>query len=169
MWCPWRQINEILRVPDRALRSVKGSISCLESAARGDHVLNVGAQLESFACAHGFDNWRVLHTFIQESAILLDKHTAQITRVLPTGMQTAWEFLADPLKLATWMFPAEFEAKPGASFKFAPEGWHGKIGIFENGRELRFDAVAGGWTWFSGCNCKLICIGGTLYARFYDA
>ena len=169
MWCPWRQINEISCVPDRALQSVKGSLSCVESAARGDHALNDDAELESFARAHGFDNWRVLHAFIQESAILLDKHTAQITRVLPTDTQTAWEFLADPLKLATWMFPAEFEAKPGASFKFAPVGWHGKIGIFENGRELRFDAVAGGWTWFSGCNCKLICIGGTLYARFYDA
>ncbi|MCE2407222.1 MAG: hypothetical protein J4G19_06935 [Pseudomonadales bacterium] len=128
-------------MPDRALRSVKGSISCLESAARGDHVLNVGAQLESFACAHGFDNWRVLHTFIQESAILLDKHTAQITRVLPTGMQTAWEFLADPQKLATWMFPAEFEAKPGASFKFAPVGWHGKIGIFERGLFTKLQIV----------------------------
>ena len=149
MWCPWRQINEISRVPNRALQSVKGSISCLESAARGDHAHNDDAELESFARAHGFDNWRALHAFIQEFAILLDKHTAQITRVLPTDMKTAWEFLADPQKLATWMFPAEFEAKPGASFKFAPDGWRGKIGIFENGRELRFDAVAGGWTWFS--------------------
>ncbi len=53
------------------------------------------------ARAHGFGNWRVLHAFIQESAILLDKHTAQITRVLPADMQTAWQILADPLKLAS--------------------------------------------------------------------
>ncbi|MCY4128487.1 MAG: hypothetical protein OXG15_04505 [Gammaproteobacteria bacterium] len=58
-------------------------------------------------------------------------------------------FFSDPKKLATWMFPAEFEAAPGAPFKFAPEGWHGKIGVYAEGRELRFDAVAGGWTWFS--------------------
>ena len=149
MWCRCRQINEISHVPDRALETVDGSITCLESSARSANADNGKDDLESFSRAHGFDTWSALHAFIRESAILLDKHTAQITRVLPTDMQTAWEFLADPQKLATWMFPAEFEAKPGASFKFAPEGWHGKIGIFENGRELRFDAVTGGWTWFS--------------------
>ena len=90
-----------------------------------------------------------MDSFIHQSVILLDRRTAELTRVLPTDMQTAWEFLANPQKLETWMFPAEFEAKPGAPFNFAPEGWHGKIGVIEVGRELRFDAVAGGWTWFS--------------------
>ena len=59
------------------------------------------------------------------------------------------EFLADLKKLATWMFPAEFEARPGAAFNFAPNGWHGKIGVFEEDRKLRFDAIAGGWAWLS--------------------
>ena len=47
------------------------------------------------------------------------------------------------------MFPAEFDAGLGAVFNFAPEGWHDKIGVCEEDRELKFDAVAGGWTRFS--------------------
>ena len=135
-------------MPNRALESTEDSVHCLEKLA-AEHAVDDGDAKDSFAREYAFADWSELHGFMQGSAILLDKHTAQLSRVLATDMQTAWEFLADPKKLQTWMFPAEFEAKPCAPFKFAPEGWHGTIGIFEEGRELRFDAVAGGWTWFS--------------------
>lgn len=136
-------------MPDRALESIEGSIACLEHAAARDGSTTTEANFDAFARMFAFASWSALLAFVHESVILLDKHTAQITRVLSTDMQTAWEFIADPQRLSTWMFPAEFEARPGAFFNFAPEGWHGKIGVFEEGRELRFDAVAGGWTWFS--------------------
>lgn len=136
-------------MPDRALESIEGSIACLEKTARVGASGSATTDLNAFARAFGIQDWSGMLSFLHESVILLDRHTAQITRVLPTDIKTAWNFLADPKKLATWMFPAEFHAAPCAPFKFAPEGWHGKIGIFEEGRELRFDAVAGGWTWFS--------------------
>ena len=68
--------------------------------------------------------------------------------MLSTDLQTAWHYLAKPAKLSKWMFPVQFNAEAGAPFNFAPEGWHGTIGLFEEGKEIRFDAVAGGWTWF---------------------
>lgn len=134
---------------ERALESIEGSIACLKNAAGRDEPVSTEADLDVFATKFAFENWVALLAFLRESVILLNKRTAQISRVLPTDMLTAWEFLADPQKLSTWMFPAEFEARAGAPFNFAPEGWQGKIGVFEEGRELRFDAVAGGWTWFS--------------------
>ncbi|MCY4094885.1 MAG: hypothetical protein OXG05_07120 [Gammaproteobacteria bacterium] len=136
-------------MPDRALESIEGSIACLEAAAGRNMTCSSAVNLDAFANTFAFEDWSALLTFLHESVILLDKRTAQITRVLPTDMRTAWEFLADSKKLSAWMFPAEFESRAGAPFNFAPEGWHGKIGVFEEGRELRFDAVAGGWTWFS--------------------
>lgn len=136
-------------MPDRVLESTDGSIACLENIAGGGKVATTKTDLDAFSRSFSFQTWSALRSFVRESAILLDKHTAQITRVLPTDMKTAWDFIADSKKLATWMFPAEFKAEPGAPFKFAPKGWLGTIGIYEEGRELRFDAVAGGWTWFS--------------------
>ena len=135
-------------MPNRALESTDDSIRFLEKLV-AERAGNQGDAQDSFAREYAFADWSELHSFMQSSAILLDKHTAQLSRVLATDMPSAWEFLADAKKLQTWMFPAEFEAKPCAQFNFAPEGWHGTIGIFEEGRELRFDAVAGGWTWFS--------------------
>lgn len=134
---------------ERALESADGSIACLENVARVGNSASTRTDLDAFARGFSFLTWSALRSFVGESAILMDRRTPQITRVFSTDMKTAWDFLADPKKLATWMFPAEFEARPGATFNFAPDGWHGKIGVFAEGRELRFDAVAGGWTWFS--------------------
>ena len=136
-------------MPNRALETVNGSINCITDLAGELTPATSSQQLDLFARSYSFTNWASLIEFLQGSATLLDKRTAQITRTLRTDLKSAWEFLANPKQLETWMFPAEFEAKPCAPFKFAPAGWYGTIGVFEEGRELRFDAVAGGWTWFS--------------------
>ena len=146
-------------MPDRALTSSQNSIAYVEQIARdaangdGDDVLEVFARKHKFASASELLN------FLAESAVLLDRHTACYQRLLPTDQDAAWEFIADPKKLRTWMFDAEFEARPGADFNFAPDGWHGKIGVFEEGCELRFDAIKGGWTWFSLATVE----GGTMF------
>ncbi|MYD44431.1 MAG: hypothetical protein F4W90_11150 [Gammaproteobacteria bacterium] len=134
---------------DKALTSAQASIACLAKVAVSRFEGNDEEGLARFAKSFKFESWVELEEFIHNAANLRDARTAQYTRLLDADIETAWEFLADSAKLETWMFPAEFEAKPGANFNFYPEGWHGKIGVFERGREIRFDAVAGGWTWFS--------------------
>ncbi len=144
---------------DRALESIEGSLACIKEAAYAAKDASDQSALDAFAKDHAFRDWMHLHTFMQESAILLDTHTASYEREIPADRRVVWEFLADPKKLQTWMFEAEFEARPGALFNFAPRGWHGRIGIFKEGYELRFDAVAGGWTWFILASSE----GGTLF------
>ena len=104
--------------------------------------------LDEFAQNHGFSDWSELEFRFEQSGTLLTNHTVSFTRLLNTNRSTAWSYLADDKNIATWMFPAEFEAVGGAPFSFAPEGWHGTIGVLEKEKELRFDAVAEGWTWF---------------------
>lgn len=133
----------------RALESTGSSIAFIKQKARQVFNACESEALELSAQKYKFTSVAELLSFLEESAILLDRRTAIYRRVLQTDIKTAWEFLANPDKLQLWMFGAEFEAMPGADFNFAPDGWHGRIGVFEEGRELRFDAVKGGWTWFS--------------------
>lgn len=135
-------------MPNRALASLEESLACLYEIAGRDGATTSQAAMDAFARSYSFHDWAELAAFIHNSSVLVDAQTAQFTRVLETDMASAWEYLATPAKVETWMFPVQFEPRPGASFNFLPEGWHGKIGIFEHGREIRFDAVAGGWTWF---------------------
>ena len=136
---------------ERALESVEGTQACIARVINGEASDRAKRDVETFYSKHKhvFDSGDLRERFYRETAMLLDERTALLTRIVPADVESVWGFLANPQNLAKWMFPAEFEAKLGATFNFAPDGWHGTIGAYEEGREIRFDAVAGGWTWFS--------------------
>lgn len=131
---------------ERALTSTTASIQRLREIACAGY--SSSGALDLFAKNMGMPSWSELEICMARGVVLLNDHIAEITRVLKSDMSISWAHLTNPELLAEWMFPAEFEAKAGADFNFAPEGWYGVIGVFEEGREIRFDAVAGGWTWF---------------------
>ena len=130
----------------RALASRELTLAFFESGVRQDgNDLSVGAH-DRRAQSLGLRNWQQLLQFVDVSAILLDKHRAQYTVPLATNVETAWAYVSEPKKLSSWAIPVEFEPKLGGRFQFSPPEWYGTLGVYDEGKAIRFDSVKGGWT-----------------------
>ena len=130
----------------RALTSNEASLEFLKQRVVEEHGDFSTQSATSFANEHSFSDWRELKQFVERSATLLDNHTAQFKSKLKADVALTWTYMADPEKLSSWAIPVTFEPRLGGAFQFLPEEWCGTIGVYVEGREIRFDAKRGGWT-----------------------
>ena len=136
-------IGAVITEP-RALKTSEDTMQRLQNMA-GTQEGN-SAQANHFAQGYGFNDWSDLELYARSTCVVVERGLIHFQRVLPTTIEFAWRQISRPELSATWGIAVEFDQILGGNFQFIVPDWKGKIGVYTEHEEIRFDADTGGWT-----------------------